>query len=77
MLGATRTLSAQYFQPLLRRVDAFAIIGGRRAFWGIATDTDSPTDGHFLLYIGPEVDRFVAAIDELGPAWITPGRAAS
>jgi len=76
MLGATRTLSAQYFQPLLRRVDAFAIIGGRRAFWGIATDTDSPTDGHFLLYIGPEVNRFVAAIEELGPAWVTPSRVA-
>jgi len=72
MLGATRTLSAQYFQPLLRRSDAFCVIGGRRAFWGIAVDSDSPTDGHFLLYIGPDVPRFCRAVAGLGAVWMRP-----
>lgn len=76
MLGATRTLSAQYFEPLLRRVDAICVISGRTPFWGIGTESDSPTDGHFLLYIGPEVDRFVCAVSSLGATWISQRTAA-
>ena len=68
-LGAIRTITAQYFQPLLDRNDAFCIIRGRRGFWGIQTENDSPTDGHFLIYIGPNVDRFLLAVGTLGTAW--------
>jgi hypothetical protein len=71
MLGATRTLTAQYFEPMLRRVDGFCIISGRLSFWGVFIDSDSPspTDGHFLMYIGPEVDRFLRVVEPLGAAW--------
>jgi DNA N-6-adenine-methyltransferase (Dam) len=72
LLGAARTLTAQYFEPLLRRVDAFCIISGRTPFWGIATESDSPTDGHFLLYLGADVQRFVRATGSLGAVWVTP-----
>lgn len=68
-LGAVRTLTAQYFAPLLRRADAICIIAGRTPFWGIATTSDSPTDGHFLLYFGPDVDLFEASVDPLGATW--------
>jgi hypothetical protein len=76
LLGAARTLTAQYFEPLLRRADAFCIISGRTPFWGIAVESDSPTDGHFLLYIGPDVAQFIAAVGILGAAWVTPQRQA-
>jgi hypothetical protein len=69
MLGATRTLTAQYFEPLLRRVDGFCVISGRFPFWGIAGEATSPTDGHFLLFIGHDVQRFVTATSKLGAAF--------
>jgi len=69
MLGATRTLTAQYFRPLLERSDGFCIITGRTPFWGIKSETTSPTDGHFLLYIGPQLDRFLRLVRPIGVAW--------
>ena len=69
MLGAIRTMTALYFQPLLMRADAMCIISGRMAFWGVATESQSPTDGHFLLYIGPNISRFLDSVSELGPTW--------
>jgi hypothetical protein len=69
MLGATRTLTAQYFAPLLHRSLAMCIISGRTPFWGMLTDSDSPTDGHFLLYIGPDVPKFSRAVTSLGATW--------
>jgi len=77
MLGAARTLTAQYFEPLLRRADAFCVISGRIPFWGIATASASPTDGHFLLYIGGDVSQFVKATSCLGKVWVTPQRTAA
>lgn len=73
MLGATRTLTARYFEPLLRRSDAMCIISGRTPFWGMATDSDSPTDGHFLLYIGGDTERFRCSVAALGAAWSNVG----
>jgi hypothetical protein len=68
LLGAVRTLTAQYFGPLLRRADGFCVISGRIGFWGIQSD-GSPTDGHFLIYLGPDVDRFITSVRPLGAAW--------
>jgi len=65
-LGATRTLTAHYFAPLLERADAFTIIKGRRPFQGISTESTSPTDGHFLIYIGPDPAVFARAMSGLG-----------
>jgi hypothetical protein len=71
-LGATRTQTAQYFERLLRRADALCIITGRTPFWGLYTESDSPTDGHFLLYFGSHIGRFVQAVTPLGPSWPKP-----
>jgi hypothetical protein len=71
-LGASRTLTANYFQPLLHRADAFCIIGGRNPFWGLTVESESPTDGHFLLYLGPHRERFRSAVSPLGKTWLSP-----
>jgi len=71
-LGASRTLTANYFQPLLKRADAFCVVGGRNPFWGLTVESESPTDGHFLLYIGADRERFRAAMAPLGKTWLSP-----
>lgn len=65
LLAATRTMTAQYFAPLLERVDAIGIITGRFAFWGV-TNASAPPDGHFLMYYGREIDRFKRAMQGVG-----------
>jgi hypothetical protein len=69
LLGFTRTLSAQYFGPLLRRIEGLCIITGRRNFWGRATESDSAPDGVVMMYIGPNLDTFRRVFDALGPTW--------
>ena len=69
LLGFTRTLSAQYFEPLLRRVDALCIVTGRRVFWGKTSDSESAPDGIFLMYVGNRVERFRSHFNGIGPTW--------
>lgn len=68
-LGFTRTQSAKYFTPLLRRVDGICIVSGRRNFWGCTSDSESAPDGVFMVYIGPDVGKFRQNFEPLGPTW--------
>lgn len=63
---ATRTLTAQYFRPLLDWAEAACIITGRKKFNGLGKD---PDDGHMIFYAGPEVDKFHDVFGAIGSTW--------
>ena len=64
VLAAMRTLSAQYFAPLLEGCDAMCIIRGRLKFGGKAGD--SPDDGHATFYFGTRPSEFRRCFRDLG-----------
>jgi len=65
VLCAARTLTAQYFAPLVRGTAAMCLTTGRIAFWG-GRATDSPDDGHAVLYFGTNVRLFADEFREIG-----------
>lgn len=64
VLAATRTLTAQYFAPLIARCDAMCIFRGRLKFWG--EKARDPDDGHAVMYYGNNRDTFRKMFSELG-----------
>ncbi len=69
LLAATRTMTAQYFAPLLSWTACLCVITGRFAFWGVNA-ADSPPDGHFLMYIGNRPEEFRREVgDKLGSSF--------
>lgn len=71
VLAAMRTLTAQYFNPLLRECDCICIIRGRIKFWG-GVAGDSPDDGHAVFYFGQHRDSFAKSFGDLGAVFYTP-----
>jgi hypothetical protein len=67
ILSAMRTVTAQYFTPMLRRADAVCIMSGRHRFGGNAGE--SPDDGHCIMYMGNRIDVFADAFQPLGTVW--------
>ena len=65
VLAATRTLSAQYFAPLLCGCNAMCITNGRIKFWG-GRAGDSPDDGHAIFYFGSKPELFSHAFRSIG-----------
>lgn len=65
ILAATRTITAQYFSPLVVTADAVCIFRGRIPFWG-GHATLSPNDGHCVFYFGPNRDGFKSAFSPVG-----------
>lgn len=61
--NATET---NWFQTVLRHVSAVCFPRGRVRFWGPEGETGAPLQGQAVLYLGDEVDRFVAAFGEIG-----------
>lgn len=57
VLLATRTLTRGYLDTLLQETKAMCITKGRIPFWGPKA-TNSPDDGHAILYMGGKVDAF-------------------
>ena len=64
VLAAMRTLSAQYFAPLLECCGAMCVIRGRLRFGGKAGE--SPDDGHAIFYFGERPAAFKNAFQNLG-----------
>ena len=60
-LAFTRTLTAQYFENLLRASKATAIFHGRIAFQGKVA-SDAPPDGLVMLCMKGDVERFAAVM---------------
>lgn len=69
VLSAMRTLTAQYFSPLLQESCAVCIMHGRIRFWGRLAG-DSPDDGHAVFYFGNDTAKFDAAFSELGTTFV-------
>jgi hypothetical protein len=65
VLSAMRTVTAQYFAPLLSACNAVCIIKGRIRFWG-GKAGDSPDDGHSVFYFGQNQEAFGDSFSELG-----------
>jgi hypothetical protein len=65
VLSAMRTVTAQYFNPLLEACKATCIIKGRIKFWG-GKAGDSPDDGHCIFYFGKNRELFKECFSELG-----------
>lgn len=68
VLSAMRTVTAQYFHPLMEKASAMCIIKGRIKFWG-GKAGDSPDDGHAIFYFGSDVERFRQLFSSLGRVW--------
>lgn len=62
---ATRTLTARYFTPVLQLSNAICILTGRHANWGCKA-TDSPDDGHCILYFGNNSNAFLESFSRHG-----------
>lgn len=63
------TMTARYFDPMLRMTDCLCVISGRFAFWGVHA-AESPPDGHFLMYLGDRSDEFSEVVGgKLGPCF--------
>lgn len=71
-MAATRTITAQYFHPLLQGCAAQCIFRGRIPLWGGRAEKFSPNDGHMVLYFGDRVEEFRAAFSELGACFVNP-----
>lgn len=65
VLSAMRTVTAQYFGPLISDCVAVCIIRGRIRFWG-GVAGDSPDDGHAIFYFGKQPCRFRDCFRHLG-----------
>lgn len=69
VLATTRTLTAQYFAPLITGCRAMCVLFGRVKFWGPkATD---PNDGHVILYFGDDEQRFRNEFKNLGTTFFS------
>lgn len=71
VLSAMRTITTQYFAPLLATVDAWCVIRGRIPFWG-GVAGGSPDDGHAVFYFGQERERFREVFSTLGTVYYKP-----
>ena len=71
VLAATRTITAQYFTPLVQAASAVCIFRGRIPFWG-GHATSSPDEGHVVFYFGNEVQRFIECFSEIGVVYANP-----
>lgn len=65
--SAMRTVTAKYFRPMLDLAEAVCIITGRIKNEGLGTD--SPDDGHCVMYVGNNVDAFCEVFSEIGSVW--------
>jgi len=64
ILSAMRTITSHQFQPVLAIADSICIIKGRLKFNG--RGTESPDDGHCVIYSGRNTDKFRATFGQLG-----------
>jgi hypothetical protein len=49
VLANSRTITARYFEPVMRAADAVCVLHGRYSFWGNEKD-GSPSNGQVMLY---------------------------
>lgn len=61
--NATET---NWFQTVLAHVAAVCFPRGRVRFWGPEGETGAPLQGQAVLYLGPDVEEFVAAFGDIG-----------
>jgi hypothetical protein len=69
VLCASRTLTAQYFEPIHVKTNAMVVLRGRIPFWG-GVAGPSPDDGHVVFYFGPDVPRFCESFSSLGTVYL-------
>ena len=69
VLSAMRTVTAKYFRPLLDACSLCCVITGRLPFAG--RGTESPDDGHCVLYFGTDHARFTKIFGDIGSVWST------
>ena len=65
VLSAMRTVTAQYFAPMLNGCAAVCVMHGRKKFWG-GKAGDSPDDGHAIFYFGQRRSAFRREFATLG-----------
>lgn len=69
--SAMRTITAKYFRPMLDLASGMCVITGRIKNGGLGTD--SPDDGHCVLYLGNNVDQFAESFGDIGSVWLSQG----
>jgi len=65
VLSNTRTITAKYFDPVLKRAQSMCVLSGRWSFWG--TDKDgSPSNGSVILLMRGDPQAFSAHFKDIG-----------
>ncbi len=79
VLVSAPTITAAYFEPLLRRTSCVCVLTGRLVFWGPQVEDGrgaGAPSGHLALYYGETERRFSAVFNRLGvcfrPAEVDP-----
>ena len=67
MLANSRTVTALYFEPLLRRSVGLCVVHGRYSFDGILHSAEgSPSNGQIMVLVKGDYDRFRDAYQSIG-----------
>lgn len=67
--AASRTITAQFFAPIVSEADSICIIHGRIPCWGARSST--PTDGHVVFYFGKNKEVFREAFAGIGTTYFS------
>lgn len=69
VLSPARASTAKQFHQIVSRCDAIFFPNGRIPFWGPKAGT--PDEGHFIFYIGNQVNNFCNAFGGIGTVFIS------